>query len=172
MIRVLGGILVAASCAGLGMLQGKKLTNRILHLKAMIRIAAFLEGEISFAKSTLPEALKEISGRTQEPFSGFLAAVSRRLGEHPGERFSHILRQEMEHYLRQTELTEEDLEEFYRAASDLGYLDKNMQVHILASYRRDQEEKVQRLTGELPQKLKLFRSLGILGGIFLVILFF
>ena len=36
----------------------------------------------------------------------------------------------------------------------------------------EQEEKVQRLTGELPQKLKLFRSLGILGGIFLVILFF
>ena len=47
-----------------------------------------------------------------------------------------------------------------------------MQVHILASYRRDQEEKVQRLAGELPQKQKLFGSLGILGGIFLVILFF
>lgn len=172
MIRVLGGILVAVSCGGLGMLQGKKLKNRILQLKMMIRIAAFLEGEISFAKSTLPEALKEIGGRTPPPFSGFLEAVSRRLGEYPGEGFSHILKQEMEQYLGQTELTGEDLEEFYRAASDLGYLDKKMQVHILASYRRDQEEKVQRLAGELPQKQKLFSSLGILGGIFLVILFF
>ena len=45
-----------------------------------------------------------------------------------------------------------------------------MQVHILETYRMEQERKVLRLTGELPAKQKLFQSLGILGGIFLVIL--
>ena len=43
-------------------------------------------------------------------------------------------------------------------------------VAMVLKYRMEQERKVLRLTGELPAKQKLFQSLGILGGIFLVIL--
>ena len=170
MIRLLGAMLLAVSCAGMGLLESLRLKKRIDQLKLLIRIASFLEGEISFAKTTLPEALRSVGGRLASPFSEFLRDLASRLETGPGKSFGELLRQSAAAHLEGTELCREDLEDFYGAAADLGYLDGKMQVHILETYRMEQERKVLRLTGELPAKQKLFQSLGILGGIFLVIL--
>ena len=167
MIRLLGAMLLAVSCAGMGLLESLRLKKRIDQLKLLIRIASFLEGEISFAKTTLPEALRSVGGRLASPFSEFLRDLASRLETCPGKSFGELLRQSAAAHLEGTELCRED---FYGAAADLGYLDGKMQVHILETYRMEQERKVLRLTGELPAKQKLFQSLGILGGIFLVIL--
>ncbi|HIS27485.1 MAG TPA: stage III sporulation protein AB [Candidatus Pullilachnospira intestinigallinarum] len=170
MIRMLGAVLLAASCAGLGILESLRLKKRIEQLRVMIRIAAFLEGEISFARTTLPEALRSVGGRLAPPFSEFLQDLAAQLERCPGKSFGELLRQSARGRLKGTELREEDLEAFFGVASDLGYLDGKMQVHILQTYQKEQEEKVGQLAAELPAKQKLFRSLGILGGIFLVIL--
>ena len=153
-----------------GLLESLRLKKRIDQLKLLIRIASCLEGEISFAKTTLPEALRSVGGRLASPFSEFLRDLASRLETCPGKSFGELLRQSAAAHLEGTELCREDLEDFYGAAADLGYLDGKMQVHILKTYRMEQERKVLRLTGELPAKQKLFQSLGILGGIFLVIL--
>ncbi len=79
MIRLLGAMLLAVSCAGLGLLESLRLKKRIDQLKLLIRIASFLEGEISFAKTTLPEALRSVGGRLASPFSEFLRDLASRL---------------------------------------------------------------------------------------------
>lgn len=170
MIRLAGAVLLAVSCAGLGILESLRLKKRIEHLRVLIRLASFLEGEISFARTTLPEALRSVGGRLSPPFSGFLMELARQMETSPGRSFGELLRQSVLTNLKGTELCREDLEEFCGAAVDLGYLDGKMQVHILEAYRKEQERKVLRLMEELPAKQKLFQSLGILGGIFLVIL--
>lgn len=170
MIRILGAVLLGGSCAGLGLLESLRLKKRIDQLRVLIRIASFLEGEIAFARTTLPEALRSVGGRTASPFSEFLGELARQLETSSGKTFGELLRQSVAAHLEDSELGREDLEDFCEAAVHLGYLDGKMQVHILETYRKEQERKVLRLTGELPAKQKLYRSLGILGGIFLVIL--
>ncbi|MFQ6804039.1 MAG: stage III sporulation protein AB [Lachnospiraceae bacterium] len=170
MIRLLGAMLLAVSCAGMGLLESLRLKKRIDQLKLLIRIASFLEGEISFAKTTLPEALRSVGGRLASPFSG----ISQGSGLAAGDLSRKILRGTSASVGRRPSGGDGTLPGgsggFYGAAADLGYLDGKMQVHILKTYRMEQERKVLRLTGELPAKQKLFQSLGILGGIFLVIL--
>ena len=46
-----------------------------------------------------------------------------------------------------------------------------MKIHILDRYLKEQAQKVEMLTVQMPKQQKLFRSLGILGGAFFVILF-
>lgn len=154
----------------MGFWKSRQCAGRIHQLRELMRIVVFLKGEIAFARTTLPEALERISEKTELPFSACLKMIAERMKKCSGEEFSHILERTFRETLENTYLEREDKEEFYQAARNLGYLDKEMQIHLLESYLREQEEKVEMLTEELPGKRKLCRSMGILGGAFLVIL--
>lgn len=170
MLKLAGAVLLFCSCSGLGFLKSRQYQGRIAQLTQLVHIMGLIKGEISFAVSTLPEAMERISGRTEEPFSGFLYALSGRMQQYSGEDFSHILSALMEETLKDTCLQKEDLEEFYQTACNLGYLDKEMQIHLLEQYLREQEEKIKTLRRQLPEKTRLFGSLGILAGAFFIIL--
>lgn len=170
MLKLTGAVLLFCSCSGLGFLKSRRYRGRITQLAELIHIMGFIKGEISFAVSTLPEAMERISGKTSEPFAGFLHVLSERMRQYSGEDFSHILGELMGEMLKDTYLDKEDLEEFYQTACNLGYLDKEMQIHMLEQYLKEQEEKIRTLRTQLPEKMKLFCSLGILAGAFLIIL--
>ena len=51
----------------------------------------------------------------------------------------------------------------------LGYLDREMQLATLKSFDETLAEKISELKEGLPAQKKLYRSLGVLGGLFLVI---
>ena len=52
----------------------------------------------------------------------------------------------------------------------LGYLDKKMQLGQLTLLEEELTEKLVLLRKKAPEKKKVYRSLGILGGIFLAVL--
>lgn len=170
MLKLAGAVLLFFSCSGMGFLKSRQYQGRILQLGELVRIMGFLKGEISFAVSTLPEAMERISKKSGKPFSDFLFALADRMRRYSGENFSQILEELMKDILKDTYLEKEDLEEFYQAACNLGYLDKEMQIHILEQYLKEQEEKIRALRIQLPEKTKFFRSIGILAGVFLIIL--
>lgn len=170
MMKLTGAVLLFVSCCGMGYWTSQQCSGRVSQLRELMRIGEFLKGEISFARTTLPEALERISDKTETPFSDFLKMLAKRMKGYSGEDFSHILHQTMRETLENTYLEREDMEAFYHAACNLGYLDKKMQIHLLEGYLREEEQKVSMLTAQLPEKRKLFRSLGVLGGAFLVIL--
>lgn len=172
MIKLFGAVLLLFSCSGLGFLKSRQYQGRVMQLEELIHITGFLKGEISFAVSTLPEAMERISEKTEAPFAEFLYVLAERMRMYSGENFSHILDELIKEKLKASFLEKEDLDEFYQAVCNLGYLDKEMQIHILEQYRKEQEEKIRRLRMQLPEKMKLCRSLGIMAGIFLIILLF
>ena len=53
----------------------------------------------------------------------------------------------------------------------LGYPDIQVQTGALSLYLAENERTAAALREELPARRKLFRSLGVLGGVFLMILF-
>lgn len=171
MIRIMGALLLFAACCGAGFEKSRQCRGRVCQLRELIKISDFLKGEISFAKSTLPEALERIGEKTVDPFSDFVKKLAERMKKYSGEDFSYTLRLTMEEMLKDTYLVREDIEDFYGAACYLGYLDREMQIHILDRYLKEQTQKVEMLSAQMPKQQKLFRSLGILGGAFLVILF-
>ncbi|MBS6196118.1 MAG: stage III sporulation protein AB [Clostridiales bacterium] len=171
MIRLTGAVLLFIACCGMGFWKSQQCAGRVRQLQELMRIGEFLKGEITFARTTLPEAMERIGEKTESPFAEFLGELAVRLRKYSGEKFSVILRQTMEETMKNTYLEKEDVEAFYQAACNLGYLDKEMQIHLLERYLKEQEQKVKLLTAQLPGKRKLLRSLGVLGGAFLVILF-
>ena len=143
----------------------------LCHLSELTRIMSFLRGEIAFAVSTLPEAMQQIQKRTTPPFTEFFANLSENMQQSTGEEFQELLQKQMNYLKKNSALTTEDLETFSQTAGHLGYLDKEMQLHLLDRYLQEQQETIKTLQKQLPDKKRVVRSIGILAGVLLLVLF-
>ena len=171
MLRIVALCVMTCSCIGLGFMKSLGLTRRLNQLKTLKRIEMFLHGEISCARTPLPDALWNISGKVEEPFREFLREVSEDLNRYGGNSFGEVFAQNVECHLKDTKLTREDRERFSELGKSLGYLDKAMQLANLEAYGRELDMTIEELTKGLPVRKKLYQSLGITGGLFLAILF-
>ena len=132
---------------------------------------SFLRGEIALAVSTLPEAMQQIQKRTTPPFTEFFANLSENMQQSSGEEFAELLQRQVNYLKKNSSLTTEDLETFSQTAGHLGYLDKEMQLHLLDRYLQEQQETIKTLQKQLPDKKRVVRSIGILAGVLLLVLF-
>lgn len=170
MLRATGACLVLGASSLLGVQKGRQLTKRIEQLQEIQRMVLFVQGEILYKKAALPEALRNSAGKIKSPFDLFLREIAGRADEFDGIRFSHLFEQGVGERLRNTALTKEDKEELIRFGESLGYLDIGMQKNAILFYLKELEQKIAYLQQEVPQKRKLYQSLGVMGGIFLLIL--
>lgn len=169
MIRTAALALIAVSCAGLGFVKSQALSARIRDLMLLRKILRLLTGEISYAGTPLPEAFYRIGCKMEMPFRDFLQDLSVDMGKYDGASFSEIFNRNTDCHLKETRLTREDLEEWKEFGRMLGYLDREMQLATLKSFDETLAEKISELKEGLPAQKKLYRSLGVLGGLFLVI---
>ena len=171
MEKIVGSVLLFVACTGIGFYKAQEYGERIRQIRILVRISEYLKGEIEFYRTTIPNDLEHIREKSEEPFSEFLQEVSRQMMKQDGRKLTAILQESMEKLKKSTSLHQEDKTMFAEYVGQLGYLDKNMQIHLLEEYKKEQEKQLEFLAADLPGKQKLFSSLGILGGAFLILLF-
>lgn len=170
MLRTGALCLLVCASAALGFLMSKRLSGRLKQLKLLKKIMLFLRGEISCARTPLPEAFWSVSGKLPEPFRGFLRQVSQELERCEGNSLGEVFGENVDRCLGDASLTWEDLDRLKELGESLGYLDKSMQLACLDAWGRELDMEIEELTEGLPVRKKLFQSLGIMGGLFLAIL--
>lgn len=170
MLKLLGLIFMIAGGAGVGYSMSVQVGRRYRQLKELQRLAALLMGEISYGNTPLPEGLRRISDRLEEPFCSFVLAVSNQLQSSFGVSLADVFQDCVFEYLGQSCLKEADLEGLCRMGSCLGYLDKEMQMRTLRLYEAELVQEIADTYESMPEKKKLYQTLGIMGGLFLVIL--
>lgn len=171
MLKAVGAALVVFSCSALGCCKSMALKRRLHQLMEIEKLVTLLLGEITYRKEALPEALFRVAEKTEEPFCGFLKEVSETAEKYQGVCFADIFREKAKLYLKDSQISRADMEKFSRLGEYLGYLDINMQKNTAALYLEELRREIQSISKELPGKQKMYQSLGILGGIFLTIMF-
>ena len=158
MLKISGALLVFFAGWGMGNWRSRQYQQRIKDLQILQLIISCLIGEISYARNTLPEAFSRISEKVTAPFREYLQSVAKRL-------------KEQEQTVRQkTSLREEDWDLFLQTLGHLGYLDAKMQIQLLESGRTELAMREEKLQHQLPEQKRVWQSLGILGGAFLVVI--
>ena len=177
MLRVAGACLILSASSLLGVQKSRQFTKRIEQLQELQRIVLLIQGEILYKNAALPEALRSSAGKVKVPFDSFLRQTAGRADAFDGVRFSDLFETEIKEQLKGTALTKEDKEEFARFGESLGYLDVEMQKNAMKlsiiknmSSSEIGTNTLEYLQKEIPQKRKLYQSLGVMGGIFLLIL--
>ena len=145
MLKVSGALLVFFAGWGMGNWRSRQYQQRIKDLQILQLIISCLIGEISYARNTLPEAFSRISEKVTSPFREYLQSVAKRLKEQTWDLFLQTL-------------------------GHLGYLDAKMQIQLLESGRTELAMREEKLQHQLPEQKRVWQSLGILGGAFLVVI--
>lgn len=171
MLQWIGCGILAAAGAGLGFSYSRRWTRRLELLKGLHQMMNLLKGEISYGRLPLPEAFLRIGKRIAPPLSDFAASLGRKLKSRPGEPFSSVYREQLREMLGGSGLARADLEQLEDLGKQLGYLDRETQLRTLDLYTHSLEEVIRELREELPGRKKVYQSLGILGGLFLAVLF-
>lgn len=170
LLKTGGLILIVCSGIGIGQYYACMLGKRMKSLKSLQKMAVLLRGEIAYGKQSLPDAFLSIASKSPDDLGEVLKRTAQRMKEARGESLLAILKDEAWILEEKAGLCREDTEAFLQLGSVLGFMDRETQIRNLNLY----EEEIQRLIEEqqcvLPQKKKMYRTLGIMGGLFLAVL--
>ena len=175
-MRYIGILIMAGTLIGGGFLTAKNWQNQLELLLLLRQMVYHLKGQILSANATLPEALEEVGTRSlreragifQEP-GQFFCRVAKRLEARNTTSFAEIWTEEMKRIPKDFPVKKEEMEQFRALGEHLGYADRAMQERTMLFYLEQADDTIARRKGELQEKTKLCRCLGMAAGLFLMI---
>jgi stage III sporulation protein AB len=152
-----------AGSTGLGFYFSAKESFRVQDLLEFKKALLILSSEIEYMRSTLTEACANIAKRTGFGISGIFSHFSESLANGGGETAYQLWYAAMQ--TGKTFLADEDrvvLEDFGKT---LGYLDKQMQKNAIDYAVNYIDEKAASLQKQSDKNKRMYRSLGVIGGL-------
>ena len=163
----LGCLFLGCVCFGMG--KSANLRKRRELLEEFRRCLLLLSGEIRCVHSPLPDAFRQMGKKVAEPYRTLFTAVADGMEREEkiplGEIFEENVR-----LLDRTVLLREDKGMILELGRQLGYLDIEMQLKTLELCETVLEDTIQKAAGDYSGKARIYRYLGVLTGLFLVVL--
>jgi len=164
--RIIGGALVCVACAALGLYMSNKGMIRARQLTEFKQSLLMLKSEIEFAAYPLPLAFAHIAGRFAG-FADFYETLSERLADkHMGiaTAWGKGLTEFDNSYLKP-----EDLQAIGGLGAALGSIDSAVQLKAIDNMIADIDEILARLAEQNLKDSKMYKQLGLLGGVLIVV---
>ena len=168
--KVIGSVVVIASSTCIGIKASDKLNMQLELLRKMKQLVILISGEIKYNNSYLGQAFLNVSNRICEPYKGLLIEVVETLNKDTGETFGDIWKKSVENKLSKTELSKKHILKLQELGDTLGFLDKDMQISNFELFIERLDCEIEESVQKNKENCKLYRSLGVLSGIALVIL--
>lgn len=171
-MKILGGGLVVVACGGFGAYPVRKMNCRISEMEILYYCILRLKSEICHTMDPLPEALLGAAGSAVKKGSVYgtaLAVLAEKL-RNGKEGYETHLANTMDEVFSGSVITTEETESFRRVFVSLGGADKERQAGILTHYAEQIQEELRGEKKKKKERAYLYRSMGILCGIFLTVL--
>ena len=139
-----GAVLVLFSAGGLGIWSAMQWKGRLRMLETLRQMIYFLKGEITYSRAPLAEALERVGKREPGPLGGLFEAAAEGIYMQEGESLQEIWKRQV-----------------MNLNTDSGPIPLEQEDLAIDYLRQNQRE-----------KCRLYTSLGIMGGMFLVIVMF
>jgi stage III sporulation protein AB len=169
-IKLLGSIVIIGCACFYGRLPGKKLRSRIKLLHEFNFSINRLNSQSVYEKKLLPEALYELSSRTTDPLDKFFGNVADKLNIYDGHTIAEAWKEGINESLANSDLTASDLEMMDEFGKILGGVDEELLQKLTKNHLKELDERIKALSRQYEEKNKLYTKLGIMGGLFLVII--
>lgn len=169
-LKITGALIVIVTCAITGICWGAKTTYRIEELEHMQRAMTMLQNNIDFLAMPLPDALEEIGKKSYYIIANLFLKTANEMEKRKGEGGEEIWKQEVLHWQNTTYLEKQDIDAVIRFGTSIGYLDIEQQKASIILLLRYIETTLTQLQQKKIQQQKLYTSMGILGGMFIVVI--
>lgn len=163
-MKVLGCVLILVSSSCMGYALGQEEKQSLKELEELERIFVLMKKELEYTKAPIAELLSKLARKTKGTYKPWLEELSRELEEKREQTFMEIWESSIKENLSTSKLGKEIKDELILVGNNLGY-PENLELFLekLEFVIRDTRE-------ETKSKKKLYQSVGVMGGIFLIIL--
>lgn len=163
-MKLIGSILILASCTGIGFSKSNDMQAHLNELEELKKIFYLLKSELQYTRAPFAEVFEKIGQKTREPFQTWLLDLCNRLKEKRSGMFWDMWCSSIEENLKGSRLKEDELKELKNIGKNMEYMES------LDLFIEQMEYGIKNTRESYRTKRKLCQSLGIMGGIFLVIL--
>lgn len=170
MLKLIGAVLVLVSAYAIGCLLALQVKEQERWLRDMKTTLFLLLGELEYRQMPLPEAMELIGGRHNGRLKTFFGGLSQELRKKEGVSLQELWQQTAMTSLKESPLTKGQKEEFAELGLYFMESDKETRKNSLEFYLTRLEEDIVTLRENGGDKAYLCRTLGMLGGIFILIL--
>lgn len=166
MQKVIGSIIVVLASAAIGFEKARELQIHVNELETLKHIFVLLRKEMQYTRGSLPELFAKIGKKTEGKYGEWLGELANDLHHFEQGTFEEVWNCSIEKWFQESRLTKKEKEELCQVGKSLGY------TEVIELYLEQLEISIQKTREESKNKKKLYQSMGILGGIFLVIVLF
>lgn len=174
-IKLLGAILIIFAGAGFGDCPVHKMKERTRELEELYFCLLRLKSEISHAIKPLPEALKSATDSKKSTTDGGYKTVMKQIAkrmEKGRESYAVLLKESAEESFAGSFVSKEEQAAFVETFLLLGGGDREKQIQVLEYYAETIRLAITQEKQKKKEQAYLYRSLGILGGIFLSVILY
>ncbi len=172
MVKLMGAVLILFSASMVGWQIGKYYANRPVQLRALLVALQMLETEIVFGMTPLQRAFVKVGHRVSEEVGKVFLLAAEFLQTEEAHSAEEALQQAMNRLWTQTALRRQEREVLESLGQVLGSSDREDQqkhLRLAVTHLRGLEEEAR---AEQEKYEKMYKSLGFLGGLLVVILMF
>jgi len=172
MIKLIGALCIVFAGTMLGMYQSLQLSARPRQIRQSIQCLQRLETEIVYGVTPLPQALHAVAGAASGPLRSLFEAASRGLMGKEAASMREAWEEAMASNWSHTSMKQAEKEIFLQLGTLLGISDREDQMkHLKLAVRQLQGEELA-AAEEQKRYGGMWRSLGLLSGVLIVILMY
>ena len=157
-------MLIILASTGIGYGKNQELKNHLKELENLKQVFYMLRGELQYTRAIFEDIFEKIGDKVDGSMEKWLKALGRSLYEKEGQSLEDIWKLSIEQELKESHLKRDDLDELIGLGKNLSHFE-NIDLFI-----EQLEYKIQTTREAYVTKGKLYKSFGIMGGVFLVIL--
>lgn len=165
MHKWIGSILIIIACTGIGICKSQDMQLHLAELEELKKIFCLLKGELQYTRAPFTEVFEKLAGKAAVPYKAWFISLSQKLNDKTRGSFHEIWCLSIAEDLQESRLKEDEIEDLKNVGKSLEYMES------LDVYIEQMEYKIKNTREVYKSKRKLCQSMGVMGGIFLVILF-
>lgn len=166
MQKIIGSIIVIFACGAMGFEKGHGLQLHLKELETLKNIFVLLKKEMQYTRAPLSEIFLKISRKMEGNYGCWLNALAEALHDCQQGTFQELWSTSIDRGFQESKLSKEEKEELRQVGKSMGY------VEAIELYLEQLDISIQKIREESKSKKKLYQSMGILCGVFLVIVLF
>lgn len=170
MFKLLGSIVIIGTCSYYGCYKASCIKKRIAYISEFIQILEIMKSNIGYSYMELPEIFNKLSDNVnstifKDMFKGLYEELNKTDMIYFGQAWDKAVKGlEKNNILRAEEIS--SIKELDKITS---YIDKDMQLTYIEMIKQELMLTVNNARDESVKKIRLYRVLGIMAGMFIVV---
>lgn len=170
MLRIVGIVIILLGSTAFGIYKSCVYVNRLNNLYEIKKVFLYIQGEIRYMNTPMPEVLEGAAIRVKGQLREFFFRIAEELNRKNRKEFRKIWEETIRQELSAEVMEKEALSELSQMGGQLGCLDLKAQEKAIDYFLQKWEFIIEKRRKEKESRLKLYYACGIMGGLLMVII--